>query len=121
MNRIYMVLLLVLGLVFTPATAFACKHHEAPKYAEATKDNTVHSCCKSAANHSHSYNKHKESNCGGCCCQCVSAGFYKFLSLVLAEASNFFVIQTGLKPLFGYAESLIAATPQALRLPPKIS
>lgn len=73
MKKYHIILLLFLGVIFTPLNAFACgkdavKHSCKTEYASKKKMKSDHSCCKK--------NDNKDKGCNGCCghskCGCSS-------------------------------------------------
>lgn len=124
MDKYYFTLLMILGFLFSPGTSFACgKYHEATSKSSKTisvKFNTEIDCCKSMT-HSHSCNNHKHRKCGGSCCQCITAGLYKFLPLSVFAPQAFLFLPDAKKDGFSYSELFINADAKGFRLPPKIS
>ena len=118
-----LIILLTLGLLFSPSQIFACgsKHYSAQQ--------SFHSaiscqgdCCmgRTACSDNHKRDKQCSGKCGHSSCHCPSISGIGFALLPIEVYSLMFTDYISETLKFGYIETFFNSAVDSLRLPPKI-
>lgn len=122
LKKFHIILLMTLGLLLSPGTAFACGH-QAEGHRTETPESCGMECCKKEKDSRPSNKDHHD--CDGKCrhssCNCASVCSFAFTVVPTVQFKHEFVMISTKKREFVYSEAFFTSSIDSLRLPPKIS